>query len=175
MNEFTFDGQRANEEVIYFSHQHPWTLVKTGIIDVFLALIILAVFYQFGVSAFSLVVAAAAVIIGLSLTFNKLFVYKNTFFVLSDQRIINIDQSSIFGRKVQETELYNIYNISYSNKGVFKSLLNFGDVELTTQGDVNDRIILKNLPVPHEVFEKISKTRNRLVEAKSTSGQAILR
>ena len=175
MADFTFDGQRANEEIILYRHQHPWVLAKIGFIDVALALIVLVFFLIVGASTLSIIVLIMALVVGLSYTFNNLYLFKNVFFVLTDQRIININQSSIFGRKVQETELVNIYNISYSTKGIMKSFLNFGEVELTTQGDVNDRIIFKNIPVPHEVFEKISKARKKAMEKLTEKERTILR
>jgi len=177
MNEsdFSFDGQRADEEVILYRHQHPWILAKMGFVDVALALIVLVFFLIVGASALSIGILVVTLVLGLAYTFNKLYLFKNVFCVLTDQRIINIDQSSVFGRKVQETELVNIYNISYTTKGIMKSFFNFGEVELTTQGDVNDRIILKNIPTPHEVFEKISKARNTAMGKLSKTERTILR
>jgi hypothetical protein len=175
MAEFTFDGQRADEEVILFRHQHPWVLAKMGFIDVALAVAILAMFLIFGASSLSVISLILGVIIISVYNFNKIYSYRNTFFILTDQRIMNINQGTVFGRKVQETELVNIYNLSYSTKGIIKNLLNFGEIELTTQGDVNDRIIFKNMPVPHEIFEKLSKARKAAMDKLDKTERAFLR
>jgi hypothetical protein len=164
MENFTFDGRRADENVILYRHQHPWVLARAGFLDVFLALIVLIFFLALGSSSLSFWVLGIAIAVGFFYTFNKIFLFKNVLFIITDQRIININQSSIFGHKVQETELINIYNLSYSVKGMIRNLLDFGNIELTTEGDVNDRIILKNVPTPHEVFDKLSKARKEAMQ-----------
>lgn len=173
--EFTFDSQRPDEEVTLYRHQHPWVLAKAGFIDVALALVLLVVYLIWGLGNFSIWVFITALIVGGSYSFNLLFLYKNTFFILTDQRIINITQANVFNRKVQETDLVNIYNLTYSNNGVIKNLLNFGEIELTTQGHLDVQVILKNIPIPQEIFEKISKMRKKAVEALSPEERTILR
>ncbi len=164
MEEFTFEGQRPDEKILLYRHQHPWVLAKAGFFDVALALVILLFFLIWGTSALNFWVLGIGVVIAFYYTFSRLFLYRNVLFIITDQRIIHIEQSSIFGRKVQETELINIYNLSYNVRGVIRNFLDFGNIELTTEGDVNDRIILKNVPVPHEVFDTLSKARKRAFE-----------
>lgn len=175
--EFTFEGQRPDEKVLIYRHQHPWVLAKAGFVDVLIALAIMAFFLAFGLSKTSLWILAIGLVSGFYYTFNCVYLFRNVMFIITDQRIINILQSSIFGRKVQETELINIYNLSYNVRGVIRNFLDFGNIELTTEGDVNDRIILKNVPVPHEVFDKLSKARKNAFEkyGKEVKERPILR
>lgn len=164
MEEFSFDGQRSDEKVLIYRHQHPWVLAKAGFVDVLIALVILAVIFSFGFPKFAIWILIIGLLIGFYYTFSRLYLYQNAMFILTNQRIINIEQSSIFGHKVQETELINIYNLSYNIKGMIRNFLNFGNIELTTEGDATDRIILKNVPNPYEVFEKLSKARKNAFE-----------
>jgi len=68
---------------------------------------------------------------------------------------IKIDQKGYFNRRVSETELDNIYNINYEIKGIVKSLLNYGDIKVSTVGDDISVIAIINIENPHYIQEKI--------------------
>lgn len=159
MIDYQLEDQRPNEEIIYVRKMHPWVLAKAGFISILLILIIITVFLIFksGIVSFIFLICAIIIIIFIALT--QFFIYKNTIFILTNLRIINILQSGIFHHQVQEIELKNIYNLQYKIKGFIKSVLNFGEVELTTIGDRENSIIVKNIENPHFVYEKISKLK----------------
>jgi len=55
-------------------------------------------------------------------------------FVITDQRIIDIDQRSTFSREVSETALANIQDVTYKVEGVLATIFNYGTVEVQTAG-----------------------------------------
>jgi len=83
------------------------------------------------------------------------YLYSNDIFVLTNQRIIKIDQMGFFSRRVGQTELDNIYNISYEVRGIVESFLNFGDIMISTVGDDISTMTVKRIENPHFVQEKI--------------------
>jgi len=89
-----------------------------------------------------------------SFLLGRFFVYNNDIYILTSQRIINIDQSSFFTRRVSEAELENIQNVTYEIKGPIRSFLNFGDIIVSTAGNTPG-LTLKNVENPHFVQEKI--------------------
>lgn len=85
---------------------------------------------------------------------------------MTNHRVINIAQTGLFNRRVQEVELENIFNIEYEVKGVMKNLMNFGNIKLTTVADQTNSIIFPNVENPHFIFEKISDARKRVMNKK---------
>ena len=162
--EFEFDDQRKDEEIILVKHQHPWVLAKLGLVIVLLTALVFLSFLIWGASLYSVVVLIGVVIIITIYTTSRMFVFKNSIFILTNYRVINIGQNSLFQRKVQETELENIYNLQYEIKGMMRSLLNFGNIELTTQGDESNIIKFYNIENPHFIHEKISDARRQALD-----------
>ena len=103
----------------------------------------------------------------------KTFRNNNDIFILTNQRVINIDQRGFFSRRVAETELENIQNVSYEIKGPIKSILNFGDVMISTAGNTVG-LALANVENPHFVQEKIVELQKKS-KIKPPSNDRVLR
>lgn len=159
--EFEIEDQRPDEEIVLIRHQHPWVLARAGIILIILVLISVGAFLLWGTAIISFLILAGVLIVIVCYGFMRLFLYRSSLFILTNHRVINILQSSVFKRKVQETELENIYNLQYRVDGMMQSLLNFGSIELTTEGDPSNTINVYNIENPHFVHEKISTLRKR--------------
>lgn len=158
---YDLDDQRGDEEIVLVRHQHPWVLAKMGLIFVILIVVVVGVFLIWKSSTFSWAVLGLAVIIILIYGINATFLYKNSVFVITDQRVINVSQKNIFNRLVQEIDLDNIFNLTYEIKGPMASLLNFGNVKLTTIGDDENSIQVRHIENPYFVYNKISDMRKK--------------
>lgn len=55
-------------------------------------------------------------------------------FIITDQRIVDIDQRSVFSREVSETALANIQDVTYKVEGILATVFNYGTVEVQTAG-----------------------------------------
>lgn len=163
--EFDFEDERPDEEIILVRHQHPWVLAKAGIIFVLLILVVVGTFLIWKTAQVSWIVLAVAVLILLVYGFARGFLYRNSIFIVTNQRVINILQSTFFNRLVQEVDLVSIYNITYKIEGPMSSLLNFGTVQLTTEGDFTDCIKVHNIENPYFVYNKISEMRKRALDS----------
>ena len=76
--------------------------------------------------------------------------------IVTNNRIINIEQKGLFARTVSEQELYRIQDVTSELKGFFSTTLNFGTVYVQTAGE-KERFIFKQIPAPYEVARKITK------------------
>ena len=161
---FTFDDQRPNEDVLLVCRQHPWVLAKRGLVLIFIVLLIVAAFLIWGASFNSTIALVAGLVIGGIYAFLSWFIYSNVLFILTNERLITITQKSLFSRKETHVELDNIYVTNCEIEGFFKSMLNFGDVKVSTQGEDISLITIKNIEKPHYVQEQIVKARKILVE-----------
>ncbi|MBC7764374.1 PH domain-containing protein [Microbacteriaceae bacterium] len=63
------------------------------------------------------------------------WVYTNNRFFLTNESVIQEIQSSIFSRKEQTVSLMNIEDASYSQRGPLQSILDYGSIRLSTEGE----------------------------------------
>ncbi len=169
MSELEFDNQRKDEEVVLMSRRHPWVLAKSGLIAVIVILIVASSFMIFGASLITSIALVVSLVFIALYGFIRWFVFANDIYILTNQRIINIDQSGFFSRRVSEAELANILNVSYEVQGPVKSLLNFGDISIDTSGSDRNFLVLKNIENPHFIQEKIVSEQRKNQERGGTS------
>jgi len=159
--EFEFDGQRPGEEVVLVGRRHPWVMAKTGFFIILLLLVVFWAVLQWGLSLASDLVLVLALIIGLITFLVRWQIYTNDIYILTGERIINLEQKNLFFRRVSEVELAETSSIIYEIKGIIKHLLNFGDVIISTVGDDVSTIILKDVENPHFVHERLVSIRKK--------------
>jgi hypothetical protein len=64
-----------------------------------------------------------------------IWVYTNNRFFLTNESVIQEIQASIFSRKEQTVSLMNIEDASYSQRGPLQTLLDYGSIRLSTEGE----------------------------------------
>lgn len=87
--------------------------------------------------AFSLVFLVGSLISLLCLIggYISVWVYTNNKFYLTNESVIQEVQTSLFSRQEQTVSLANIEDASYQQKGILQTLLNYGSIRLSTEGD----------------------------------------
>lgn len=156
MEEYHFDGQRTDEDVIFLVKRHPWVLAPAGFISMGLVILLAIFIVIFGLAYFTSVLIIIIILFFILYGFYQWFLFNNYLYILTNQRIIIIEQTGFFNRKVTEAELEKIQNISVEVKGAVKTLLNFGDITLRTAG-IDPVMILQNVENPYDLQQKIIK------------------
>lgn len=64
-----------------------------------------------------------------------IWVYLNNKFFLTNESVIQEIQTSLFSRHEQTVSLANIEDASFRQHGILQSLLNYGSIRLSTEGD----------------------------------------
>jgi uncharacterized membrane protein YdbT with pleckstrin-like domain len=64
-----------------------------------------------------------------------LWVYTNNKFFLTNESVIQEVQYSLFSRREQTVSLANIEDASYRQEGLVQSILDYGSIRLSTEGD----------------------------------------
>lgn len=152
-DQFTFRGQREDEEVLFVVHQHPWALAKTGLIAALgLAIIVLAfVWFQFSAPT-----VWTALIVGVGIVSYVMyhwFVWWNNLYILTNQRVIVISQRQMWSRRIEDYNLTKIQSVASAVHGLLGSLMNFGEVSIVVNG-LNDPVILPFVEDPRDIQEK---------------------
>ena len=158
---YTFEGQRPDEDVIFVYKRHPWVLSKAAFLGIGLIIILIFAYLIFGASVYTSVLLVLVIIFALALAAYNWFIYNNFLYILTNQRIITIEQRSLFSRRLSETELDKVQSIAVDVKGFIKTLLNFGNIKITTAG-VDPVMVLENVENPYELQQKIAKYCKKL-------------
>ncbi len=134
----------AGEYVLLDIKRHPIGLlgpvVGGGLIAI--AFIVLLIIYPanavaHGMPTFSVV----ALIVGLLLllvgigTFTAVWVYLQNQFFLTNESVIQEIQTSLFSRHEQTVSLGSIEDASFKQQGILQTMLNYGSIRLSTEGD----------------------------------------
>lgn len=160
-SQFTFEGQRPDEDVVFVLKQHPWVLSNSGFIGLGGIVLLTVAVLIWGFSAITSVLLVLAIILGFAYGGYRLFLFNNSLYILTNQRIIIMEQANLFSRRLNETELDKIQNIVAEIKGPLKTLLGFGDIKITTAG-VDPSIFIKNVENPYRVQQEIIKYSKNL-------------
>ncbi len=74
--------------------------------------------------------------------------------IVTNDRIINIEQNGLFNRIVSEQKLYRVQDVTAEAKGFLPTLLNYGNVYIQTAGE-QSRFIFEQVPEPYQVKKLI--------------------
>ncbi|MEK7488199.1 MAG: PH domain-containing protein, partial [Patescibacteria group bacterium] len=74
--------------------------------------------------------------------------------VLTNQRVIAIDQKGLFARTVSEFDLSRIQDITVEIHGIIPTVLNYGNLLARTASE-HENFVLKQVGRPHEVKDAL--------------------
>jgi len=135
MSDIGFEGQRPNEEILEIYRQHPWVMSRSAVLAIGILLVaFLPLLLPGGGKGIKLIIIGA--VIALIILAVRLYIWWNTIYVLTDQRIIGSVQHKLLMRKVDEVPIGNIQNISHIKKGLWSMLFDYGIVQIQTSGSV---------------------------------------
>lgn len=80
--------------------------------------------------------------------------------IVTNQRIINIEQKGMFTRKVSEMTYAKMQDISTEVIGFIPTMLNYGDVRVQTAGE-NENFIFRTISDPYHVKTVIAQMQNK--------------
>ncbi len=74
--------------------------------------------------------------------------------IVTDSRIVNIDQKGLFNREVSTLRIERIQDITVEINGIVATVLGFGDVHVQTAGE-SEEFLIKGIANPEHVKRKI--------------------
>jgi len=103
-------------------------------------------------------------VIGVILSLRTAYLWIMNAFVVTNQRVIDIDQGGFFHRSVSESTYEKIQDISFTIRGVWATLFHYGSVVLQTAG-TNAHLELKNVRAPERVQAMIVEAQRQRIAA----------
>lgn len=152
--EYTFQGQRSGEQVVVLVNQHTWVLLPIAITWLVLLAIIGAALWFAGASKISSMIIAAAVLFGIFYSLYQWYIWNNSNYIVTNQRVIKIDQNSLFSRLISEAEIDRIQEISTDISGPIHTMLNFGTIKIQTASNTG-MMDLEEVPDPYNMQQEI--------------------
>jgi len=165
MNLLKLPGALPDEKLINVYRRHPITLL--GLMVTTLVVMVLPIgaysylrimqpeFLQ-NQTAMTLVVLVACVFF----LFLALFVYQQfldywlDMWILTNRRVINIEQNGLFNRVVSELRLYRVQDVTSEVKGFVRSMMDFGQCYVQTAGE-KDYFIFEDVPNPTKISKQV--------------------
>lgn len=159
---------QSGEEVERIVRSHPLTLfpaVGSGTLLLLIDFFLLAWWFRhhgWGVIGFALVV-----VFGVVLIVRGIYVWRNNVLVVTNQRVIDIDQHGFFERNVAEAGYEKIQDVRYTIRGLWPTLFRFGTIVVQTAGEITN-IELQAVQHPVDVQRLITDLQ-RQSRPKSTN------
>ncbi|TAN33792.1 PH domain-containing protein [Patescibacteria group bacterium] len=101
------------------------------------------------------ILAASVYLLSVCLFFYSHFVaFYLDMWIITNDRLVDIRQISLFARTISEVDLYQIQDITSEVHGMLASIFNYGNVILQTAGPV-PKFIIYNAPRPHKLREQL--------------------
>ena len=160
-NKKEFPNQKPDEKIIFIIRKHwvtlAWPFSKT-IFALLIALILPGIldiwFYIFN-NAFLTFLFLAWVIFWVNYLIYEYLNWYRDKYIATQFRIVNIDQKSLFHRRVSELELDQIKDIVHEVNGILATTFNFGDVIISSLE--SDNIELHSVPNPAQIQNLINQ------------------
>lgn len=68
-------------------------------------------------------------------TYIAYYIYVSNRFFLTNESVIQQNQTALFARNEQTVSLANVEDVSYDQKGIIQQIFNYGSIRLSTEGD----------------------------------------
>ena len=156
----SFPGQAADEPVFIFVRPYPIAFIPTALIFVFV--FVLSLIAQFLLRSHQLIdfenftanvgimLLGVFQLITLIVFFVAVFDFYFDIVIVTDRRLVDIDQEQLFFRRISELSLEDIEDVSSQVKGLFATVFDYGLIEIQTAG-ARENFYMHNIHFPREV------------------------
>lgn len=164
-------NREPGEEIIFFLRRHSFVLTKSLVVFFLIALLPLAVYYiahedlagwlddKTFVLLFRLLIISFYLFWWLLLYYVWLDYFLDVW-IVTNHRILNIEQKGLFNRVVAENKLFRIQDVTSEQKGLFPTFFNYGEVYIQTAGS-EQRVVFEQIPQPYHVARHVIKLVER--------------
>ena len=166
-----FPGQKEGEQIKYLVRKH-WIIyvrILLFLIATFLVPLIGFFWLEFGFdfTANTKKVITLLFLIYLEIltliTFIRWLEEELDLIIVTNERVISIDQVTFMHRTISETELVQIQDVKHIAKGVMSNVLGFGSLQIQTAAD-KIAFIIHEIPEPYKMARKIMDVRDECKE-----------
>ncbi len=162
---YHFPNQKPGEQVLLFYRRH-WVGVAKIILLALFFIFIPVFFYIYFARNFDyfhnevfygiyVLVNSAFILFVILFTFSNFIDYYLDVWIVTNMRVINIEQLGLFARELSEKDLGRMQDVRSDTRGFWATLLNYGNVVIQTAGE-EQNFVFRQIPDPEEAVRKIS-------------------
>jgi len=158
----TFETQESEEKIILLLRKHfitnvSWILIT--ILMIFAPLILRWIpLLEFFPWRFKFMTIIMWYLMTTAFVFEKFLSWYFNVFIITDERIVDVDFVSLAYKEITETKIDKIQDITFTMGGAVRSLFNYGDVFVQTAGQI-PRVEFEDVAKP----DKVAKILNQLI------------
>lgn len=168
---FHFQGQKEGEVILMVLHRH-WFNIFTQMLLVLalIVILILSAIYLPALFPNIILLSGGNIFIFFEVSW-AMFIWILFFilwidyyfdvWIVTNKRVVDIDQRGLFVRNVSELELERIQDITTEVKGVIPTFFNYGDVFIQTAAE-KERFIFQSVPDPYKVKDLIMNLQEKM-------------
>ncbi len=134
---------REDEEIILVLHHHPITFWKQILLTAFLILLaFFLMFFLLSLGPIGVALFLALLLTGVSYGLREFYIWYFNVFIITNQRIFDLDQKGFFNKTVSELSLEKILDICYSVQGFWQTILKLGTIKIQA---ASVKLMIKNV------------------------------
>ncbi len=163
---YHFRGQHEDEEVIRIIHRHWFNLLSHFLAVITFAFLIAGSFLTLPVifpetldpnnyRAFSFMQNTLLLFVWIY-AFLIWVDYYFDVWVVTTERIVNIEQKGLFVRHMSELNLAQVQDVTTEVKGILPTILNYGDVYIQTAAET-ERFVFRQVGDPYSIKDMVIK------------------
>lgn len=161
----TLIHKKSYEHVLYVLRRHPFTFLPRAlfaltllILPMVLIVLMRRLFPELFVSAifFPIITLASSLytLFVLLLLYTEFTDYYLDLWIITNDRIIDIEQFGLFSRTISEIDLFRLQDVTTEVKGFFATFLNYGTVTVTT-ASTNPDLVFRNIRDPNKIRNEL--------------------
>lgn len=184
-----FEEQHPDEKVILFIRRHWVSFLPISFLTILMALLPFVILIAMTQMIPSVLAEAVRPYLILGSSAYLLFIC--TFFIISwidyyfdilivtDERLVHIEQNGLFNRDYSELNLLRVQNVSTKVKGMLHTFYDYGMFKVETAGQIGtgeedkyhySDFSMDSVPHPNQVAQTVMKLHDQLVEHRQQGG-----
>lgn len=158
--DLAFSTQAEHERLIMVLRQHPATQIKWILLAVALMfmpfLFIFVGFFDFLPDRFYFAGFLGWYLMTIGYMFEAFLKWYYNVYIITDERIIDIDFNSLINRDISAAKTENIEDVTASSSGILAAIFDYGDVRIQTAGE-KPQFEFPGIPYPNRMAALINE------------------
>jgi membrane protein YdbS with pleckstrin-like domain len=158
-----FETQDDTEAIVLFMRQHfivnvPWIVLSAFMLTLPSVFIFFPPFASLSTSL-QFVVTLGWYLFVTGFTLAKLMGWFFNIYILTDERVVDVDFKNIFFRRISTAKIEEIQDVNVQSSGAFETFFGYGSVFIQTSSEVPE---FEFIAIPHP--DRVGKILNQLID-----------